>query len=273
MLSVPLLESSGVGKPVSTNGGRRGRFHVEQIDLVDPLAGTASSGERTQRLYTRGEAKVAKPELMITPQQVTARARELAAAAAKSGQFTIRFLTPTRLIADGLLVHKPDFRILALRLAERVEALERAYGAASVAGSLSADGDVALTEEERAAARARYTRIGQAAAQIKLVSDETRWVNVASYSARQHRATPIGGFVGRATFALPAEHAQHAGAAPHIEIPDELWEALVWGEALHVGKNAVKGDGLYRIQAVGAGASQTPSQPSIHRRILQTCGY
>jgi hypothetical protein len=55
---------------------------------------------------------------------------------------------------------------------------------------------------------------------------------VVSYSSRQRRRTPIGGLLGDITFA--------GDLAP-------LRELLAWGALVHVGKNAVKGDGWYSI--------------------------
>ena len=55
-----------------------------------------------------------------------------------------------------------------------------------------------------------------------------------SYSSRSRQRTPIGGLVGQVTLA--------GDLAP-------LRELLVWGSLIHVGKNAVKGDGWYRIGA------------------------
>jgi hypothetical protein len=58
-------------------------------------------------------------------------------------------------------------------------------------------------------------------------------VDIRSYSSRQRREMPMGGFVGRASFAgsLTALH-----------------ELLIWGELLRVGKNIVKGAGMYHIE-------------------------
>lgn len=210
-LATRLMEMNGIGRPLRENGGRRGRFEVNCIDLVDPF------GERTQRLYTKGATQVAAPEFAISPRDIAARA-----AALTTDRLTLHFLTPTRLIAEHKLVHSPDFRTLALRLAERVEAIECEYGEANEEDDTQYDW------------RERYQRIAGLASNVSLVDSDTRWVDVASYSARQGRATPIGGFVGRATFAG--------------DISAELRELLVWGELLHVGKNTVKGDGLYRIQ-------------------------
>jgi hypothetical protein len=206
-----VMENLGIGRPSSTNSGRRGRFKLEAIEGVDPF------GERRQRLYTRGEKQVALPGLAVTSEGVATRADAL-----PSDRLALRFLTPTRLIAEGQLVRRPDAAVLVRRLADRLEALEREYGEP---GDPGAEGEDTW--------RARRLMVERHAPSMRTVADETRWVDVASYSARQRRATPIGGFVGRAVF--------EGDLGP-------LRELLVWGEVLHAGKNAVKGDGLYRIE-------------------------
>ncbi len=247
--SALVMEAWGVGRPLRENGGRRGRFQVERIALVDPFGG------RTQALYQRGTPRVAKPELAITARQVRARARRL-----PTDELTLHFLTPTRLIATGQLIHHPHLPTLVARLTERFDALTHEYGeygeygedgedeadGARISDSLpespvnesaktgSLAGNMVETDEDDPRRRAKA--LLEAASHIQLAEDETRWKDVASYSSRQRRATPIGGFVGRAVYAG--------------EFPLALRELLVWGEALHVGKNVVKGDGLYRI-AVG----------------------
>ncbi len=82
--------------------------------------------------------------------------------------------------------------------------------------------------------RELYQQIEKQSHDIRLITDETRWVDVHSYSARQRKATPIGGFIGKASY---------EGNLTHLR------ELLVWGEVLHVGKNVVKGNGMYRIEA------------------------
>ena len=52
----------------------------------------------------------------------------------------------------------------------------------------------------------------------------------------RRQRTPIGGLVGQVTLA--------GDLAP-------LRELLVWGSLIHVGKNAVKGDGWYMIMGDG----------------------
>jgi hypothetical protein len=79
-----------------------------------------------------------------------------------------------------------------------------------------------------------------------VADDRTRWVDVASVSARQQRRTPIGGLIGEATVA--------GDLAP-------LRELLVWGQLVHVGRNAVKGSGWYTVRAAPDAACRPPPSP------------
>ncbi len=209
-LATQLMELNGIGRPLHENGGRRGRFEVNRIELTNPFS------DEAQLLYQRGQTKVAGPALAVTADDVARRAATL-----PTDMLMLRFLTPTRLVDRGQLVHHPSLRVLCARLAERVDALAREY---------SADGTESVEPEN---ARTHEQHFADHAARIALIKDATHWVDVASYSSRQQRSTPIGGLIGSATYS--------GNLAP-------LRELLVWGELLHVGKNAVKGDGLYRIE-------------------------
>jgi hypothetical protein len=70
------------------------------------------------------------------------------------------------------------------------------------------------------------------AEEIRCVEDRTRWHDLKSYSNRQKKATHIGGLLGRITFEGDLE--------PFLPL-------LVMGELIHVGRNVVKGSGLYHI--------------------------
>ena len=72
--------------------------------------------------------------------------------------------------------------------------------------------------------------------QVQLLDNQTRWVELESYSTRQRRSTQIGGLVGTATYRAVDWQ------------PFAPW--LVWGSLLGVGKNTVKGDGWYAINAL-----------------------
>ncbi len=210
-LSVPALEALGLGGKLQRLGGRRGRVRVLQIEAVDPFTGTR------ERLYARGQLEVKLPSVIITVENVMKRATQLPA-----DSLTLHFLTPTRLIGDGRLLRQPLFRPLALRLAERLGELEDAYG----------EEDDLSRENARERSFERYTHFETLSRQVQLVAQQTTWVELASYSSRRQRTSPISGFVGDATYAGDLK---------------ELRELLVWGEVFHVGKNAVKGDGCYQI--------------------------
>ena len=251
-MSLPTLEVTGLGR---RQNGRRGRPRVVSVQACDPFTGA------TQALYQRGNAQVAEPTLVMTPERVAARAATLPA-----DRMTLHFRSPTRLIAQGQLMRRPDLRTLVARLSERLDALTQEYGepgvraadvsavtvalaATDTTGGVDAADTTEATGATEATARDRRRDDDEVwrrrwvllewAERARLTRDETRWVDVASYSSRQRRATPIGGFVGRATY-------EGDLAA--------LRELLVWGEIVHVGKNAVKGDGLYRIERDGEDA-------------------
>lgn len=205
ILAIKGLEKGGLGRKVAENGWRRGTFTLQEITAFNPL-----TGER-QTVLQEGSELVEVPDVPVTHPQVMAAAKERQLI--RDGILKMEFLTPTRLIDQGQLVHKPRFRPLLQRLLERLSALARTFS------------DTPFDQE------LKYRLIGQAEA-IETVADETRWVELESYSTRRRARTPIGGFVGRAAFRGNLE-------------PFLPW--LIWGQFTHVGKNAVKGDGWYRI--------------------------
>jgi len=203
MLSIQALEVVGIGRRM--HAGERGRFRVRQVEAYNPL-----SGER-QCLYEKGRPLVQVPALAVTAADVQSRADSL-----NAEQLTLTFLTPTRIVDQEHLVHKPHFRPLMQRLIERLSALESAYG-----------------EGQNLEKEAVYQLCEQAQG-IKCCEDTTRWEDLPSYSHRLKRSTPVGGLLGSATFT--------GDLTPFREL-------LVWGELVHVGKSCVKGNGWYHIDA------------------------
>ncbi len=168
------------------------------------------SGTR-QVLSEAGKLRVEAPTLSVTSTDVKKRVATLSAK-----QITIHFLTPTRLQQEKQLVRRPVFQPLIARLLERLALLEREYG----------QGDELSPSQ-------RWEELTPLAGQIVCTDDQTRWEEVSSYSKRTNYITQIGGICGSATFA--------GNLAPFLEL-------LAWGELVHVGKNAVKGSGWYRIE-------------------------
>src|SRR5690606_6696625 len=74
------------------------------------------------------------------------------------------------------------------------------------------------------------------AAMVKLIEDHTEWIEVQSGSSRLGRATWISGLVGSVLY-----------SAPH-SVWKELLPWLIWGTLTQVGKDVVKGNGVFRLK-------------------------
>jgi hypothetical protein len=125
---------------------------------------------------------------------------------------TLRFLTPTMLVADGAPVRRPAFGPIAKRLRDRINALAYFY----CGKGLDID----------------FKGFGDDADKIVTVADSTRWVESARYSRRREVSHDLSGFVGEVSF-----EGDLGTFMPYLKL----------GEYLHVGKNAVFGNGWYRI--------------------------
>jgi len=131
---------------------------------------------------------------------------------AKVKRITLRFLTPTLLRANGVMSRRPSFGPLAKRLRDRINALAYFYCGAGL------DID--------------FKGFGDAAEKIRIVSDSTGWVESSRYSRRREVTHDLSGFIGEVTFEGDLEM-----FLPYLNL----------GEYLHVGKNAVFGNGWYEI--------------------------
>jgi hypothetical protein len=166
--------------------------------------------EQSQVLWQDGERMVQSPDLPVTHEQILEHARAL-----PTDRLTLRLRTPMRLIEQKRLVHSFRFRPFFQRLMERLILLSSTVGQ----GSLLPDPD----ERQRLLA---------AADEIK-VDDRTDWVEVRSYSTRRNGETMLSGLRGEVTLT--------GDLAPFLP-----W--LLWGAQVHVGKDAVKGDGWYELR-------------------------
>lgn len=210
------MEQLGFGRPLRANGGRRGRFTLETIEAIQPF-----TGERA-RLFERGQTHVQPPPLIIGEEDVQRRARTL-----PEHELQLRFLSPTRLIDGGKLARVPDPGIVLRRLAERLDAL------AHYAQPIEASEPVGQ-QENGASTVGRWYPVAQGA-NLALGDYHVTWLDTRSHSTRQQRQLPIGGMIGTATF--------------RGQLTPAVRELLTWGELVHVGKNAMKGDGWYCIEA------------------------
>ncbi len=125
---------------------------------------------------------------------------------------TLRFLTPTLVKAGGLQARTPSFGVIAKRLRDRINALSYFYSGTGL------DID--------------FKSFGDEAEKVKTVSDSTRWVESSRYSRRREVTHDLSGFVGEVSFEGELEM-----FLPYLKL----------GEYLHVGKNAVFGNGWYEV--------------------------
>jgi CRISPR-associated endoribonuclease Cas6 len=127
-------------------------------------------------------------------------------------RITLRFLTPTMLKADGVQARRPAFGPTAKRLRDRINTLSYFY----CGQGLDID----------------FKAFGEQAEGIETVADATRWVESSRYSRRREVTHDLSGFVGEVSF-----EGDLALFIPYLRL----------GEYVHVGKNAVFGNGWYEI--------------------------
>ncbi|MGQ9667689.1 MAG: CRISPR system precrRNA processing endoribonuclease RAMP protein Cas6 [Anaerolineae bacterium] len=201
----------GIGHP-HHKGGRRGTFELHSIDELAPFSSIQ------YHLYQAGHPVLTPPSHPVTNQEITARVRELLAQLSTTGnQISLHFLTPTRIIHQEKLSHHPAFVPLFARILDRVSMLAHQFSSAE---PLPLQGKGELLN---------------AAQNAHLVADHTTWWDVKGYSSRLGRSQPIGGFIGQAVY--------------YCDDWSPLLPWLLWGTQAHVGKNAVKGNGWYQLEA------------------------
>jgi len=215
-LGVPEMGRRGLGQRLHKLDGERGRFTLRRAEAVNPLT------EARQALLETARGPLFQvPAIPVTAGQVAASTERQIDIWRQRGldgpPLHIDFMTPTRLISEGQLVHQPEFLPLFARLFDRLGALSRHY----------ADGSLARRE-------AKSDLMAQAET-VQLVTAQSRWRDVHSYSRRQRRRTPVGGFVGQAVYRAALETWQ------------TLLPYLLWGQSIHVGKSATRGDGWYQL--------------------------
>ena len=163
-----------------------------------------------EKIY-EAERDFLHPEAVHTigSEAVMARARDLA-----GERLIVEFLTMTRLKSGEGVVMRPDFHVFLRALLRRISALSYFHGGERLEADFAG-----LAERARA---------------VRLVRDGTFWRDFPRYSSRQEARMDLGGLVGEAVY--------------EGELREFLpW--LVWGELVHVGKNATFGLGRYRVHA------------------------
>jgi hypothetical protein len=159
--------------------------------------------------------RVKSPRMQITTSRVLQETPPTA------NRIRIQLLTPTRLISGGKLLKQIDPAVFVGRLVDRCQQLTTYYSQTSVDTSQWKTAYLSLVEQ---------------ADTLTVTDKNTRWEEAFSGSRRKGGITPISGLVG--SFQLQGDLR-----------PFYPW--LLWGQSLHVGKDAVKGNGWYHITQGG----------------------
>lgn len=166
------------------------------------------------RLLLESPPVIKNPRLQITPTAIETVAQQYTGAA------YLEFITPLRLTRQKQLVKQLDPLTFMQRLLERVQSLAMRYAVSPI-------------HPTREQWREHCLQLLQHAAEIEVVHDNTTWMEAWSGSRRQQRYLPLGGMVGTVQW---------------HNIDPALIPWLLWGQSLHVGKNAVKGNGWYQVK-------------------------
>jgi hypothetical protein len=220
LLGIEEMGRQGIG------AGRRGQFRVEEVWADNPLAG------RQEAIYRRSrDGLVRAPRLPIDEPQVR---EEAALLAARGGDRRLRLtlVTPTRLIERDRLVKQDGFSLGVLmgRLLERLGALFGRYGDDGVMEEDEEDGGAA----DRVTGRFEAGALLRLAGEAQVVERRLAWRELFRASGRHGRMVPMGGLVGDVLL--------EGDLGPLLP-----W--LVWGSLVHVGKDAVMGNGHLRLEA------------------------
>src|SRR6266496_1913691 len=151
-MALQKMAQSGIGRRTQENNWRRGRFTVDEVQVINLLSG------ELKLVQSSDSNRVTVPDLPTTWADAEAFAARL-----PPDQLTLRFLTPLRLTDQKKLVKRSLLRPLVERLLERHDFLAREYG-----GN--------MFERET-----RVTLI-EIADTEEVMRDETRWIEVRSYS-------------------------------------------------------------------------------------------
>lgn len=202
----------GIGRKGAN--GQRGTFTVTHLDAINPFTGA------TLPMLAPGEQMVRAETVPVTHEQILAASATLAdQVAANHNQLWVDFLTPMRLTPNHQRATQPDFFPFAKAAVLRMLDLSAQYGA----GRPTIGG---------AAVELKRDLYSQADA-VQIVHDATHWWDLKGYSSRLEQEQVMGGFVGRVCYQAPDWR------------PLLPW--LLWGMSAGVGRNIVKGCGIYQV--------------------------
>ncbi len=194
---------------VGKSGIGLNRGRFRLAEIASVKDGTSST------VYDSRSGVVTNSIQRITGRELLKKADDLA-----SGRMTLRFLTPTRLKYNptgekgkSAVVRDPEFHHIIRRLRDRLNALSSAY----CGGPLDMD----------------FKGLAERAMMIKKARSDARWVETRRKSRTQQATHDQSGFMGRISFEGDLE---------------EFIPMLIAGEFVHIGDDAVFGNGWYKVE-------------------------
>ncbi|CCO07696.1 CRISPR system precrRNA processing endoribonuclease RAMP protein Cas6 [Desulforamulus hydrothermalis] len=182
-------------------GKGRKEFALQEIRTVNPLTG------QTEAIY-------AEPDYLIKPHKFEITGADFKATEfSRSGKLTINYKTMTRLKFADEYVERIEFHILIRNLLRRISSLAYFHHNWEI--------------------EADFASLIEKASKVKIIQDNTRWVDWERYSSRQDSRINLGGVVGEVTYQGDIE---------------EFLPLILLGQYIHVGKAAVFGMGWYEVQ-------------------------
>jgi hypothetical protein len=178
-----------------------GAFQIDRLLALNPFIAAE------QAVYQRERGAVYAPALPITSAQIRA-----AAALWPADQLTLALRSPLRLVQNGQLVRELSMTAIMRRLLRRLSDLSAQFS--------------------REPFDADFVGLLARSATIEKTDDRTEWLDLESRSSRSGRRTPIGGLVGRVSFA--------GDLAP-------LLPYLGWLPVIGLGKDVTKGNGWIEL--------------------------
>jgi len=208
------MGDNGVGK--KDESGRRGTFTVEQIDAVHPLRGALQP-------MLEPDGRMVQPRTIpVLPADVLDATASLTdQLTARDNHLRIDWLTPTRITQRRELWQDADFFAFGKQVVLRILDLCAQHGG----GRPTIDGQPLEVRRDI------YPHLNS----VELIADQTRWWDVQGYSDRIGRQQRLGGVLSSAVYRAPDW--------------GPLLPWLIWGMSTQVGKNIVKGCGIYQLAA------------------------
>ncbi len=189
-------------------GINRGRFKLHDIRVL--------KGFNSESIFEPDKNTIKNIQLVISGNEITKQAEKIS----DSRNLTLYFLTPTRIRFNptgekgkSIPIRVPEFHHIIRRLRDRINALSLTYCGKNI------DID--------------FKGLAEKARKIKTKNVNLKWIDLVRTSKSQHIQHDISGFIGDITF------------------EGNLKEFLPWlilGEYVHVGEDAVFGNGWYRME-------------------------